>query len=63
MSAKLNPVVQVVAGLVVVLGGITAAGYAVSRGETFLAFLAVAAMLGALVPLYPPEDPPDGMIR
>lgn len=52
----LNPAVQALAGIVVVLCGVGAAGYAVSRGSTFLAFVAVAVMLGALAPLYPGDD-------
>lgn len=62
-KGRLHPVVQVVAALVVIVAGLACSALAFERGHTLLVFLSLAVMLGALVPLYPPDDPPDGMIR
>lgn len=54
-APKIHPLALAVAGPVVVLAGVGVAAWCVQQGHTLSAFLAVAAMLGALVPLYPPD--------
>jgi len=56
IKPRLGPVAQSLAGITVVLVGVGCAAYLGSGGHTFGAFLALAAMLGALVPLYPPDE-------
>lgn len=59
---KLSAGMQSVAGVVVVLVGVGVAAWCFSNAHMFLGCAAVAAMLGALVPLYPPDDPPTGFV-
>lgn len=62
MATRRNAAGLALAGVGVVLGGVGAVSWCVANGHLFLAFLAVAVMLGALVPLYPPEEKPDNFV-
>jgi hypothetical protein len=57
-APKIHPLALAVAGPVVVLAGVGVAAWCVQQGHTFSAFVAICTMLGALVPLYPPDEEP-----
>ena len=59
MVSKNNVAALSIAGVAVVVMGGAAVCWCLSNGHTFLAFVAAAATLGAMVPLYPPEEKPD----
>lgn len=56
MTVKFKPVARVVSALAIILVGLPMAVWAMQSGHFFGGFVALAAMFGALVPLYPDED-------